>query len=575
MLLASSLLAGLGACGFGIEQASEPPSGWKQLNDVLNPSHPLRLSFALRQPAIHQLESKIASSKSHLSRAEVRALRAPDRQDVNDVLTWLHKSGIIDAESRDGWIHVQTTVGKAEPLLDMKLHRYTFEDELPVLRTRKYAVPDALSEAIKFVHPIANFMTPKHEVMQSNLRAESVVVRAQAPPCTSLTTPDCIRTNYNITYVPAANSTIRFGVAGFLEENANYMDAHQFLQNFAPSVASAGYNFTTELVNKGQNSQDLAKSGREAALDIQYAMALGFPSKIIYYATGGRGDKMDESGKPAVGDARDNEPYMELLQYLLNKQDGELPQVLSISYADDELSVPKLYAERVCEMFGLLTSRGTSVLVGSGDGGARGTSSSNCRTNDGTNREVTMATFPGTCPWVTAVGAVTNSAEPPSGAVFSTGGFSQFFPQPEWQKAAVDGYVKALEGHLEPYYNSSMRAIPDISAVGTQFLTTLASSPSIVHGTSASTPVVAALIVLVNDARVRQGKKVLGWLNKHLYSTAVRSVLQDITNGTSVSCVFEGGKTPGGWPAKQGWDAITGLGVPKEFDRFMQALLEV
>ena len=45
-----------------------------------------------------------------------------------------------------------------------------------------------------------------------------------------------------------------------------------------------------------------------------------------------------------------NEPYFDLIDYLLNMNDIDLPSVLTTSYGDDEQSVPRVYAERVCRV---------------------------------------------------------------------------------------------------------------------------------------------------------------------------------------------------------------------------------
>jgi tripeptidyl-peptidase-1 len=187
-----------------------------------------------------------------------------------------------------------------------------------------------------------------------------------------------------------------------------------------------------------------------------------------------------------------------------------------------------------------------------------------------------MAVFPATCPWVTAVGGVTGQSNPPEGATFSGGGFSQYFPRESWQDGGVvDGYVQTLGDHLDGYYNARMRAVPDISAIATLFQTIIAQQSTMLDGTSASAPVLASMIALINEERVRAGKGVLGWLNERLYSREVQAVLQDVTGGVSKSCVFADGGEPGGWPAKKGWDAMTGLGVPADFVRFRDVLVKM
>ncbi|KAL7936480.1 DHS-like NAD/FAD-binding domain-containing protein [Trichoderma chlorosporum] len=570
-----SLLAGLGASRRNVEQVVSLPKGWTRFQDVVNPARQLRLSIALRQPNIDQLEAKMAESGSRLSVEEIQQLQAPDQKDVDAVLLWLSQNNLTGVVDND-FVHFTATVGQAEPLLGMKVSRFAFQDKKPVLRTTKYAVPDSVAGSISFIHPLANFMTGHRgpqAVVPPKPASKAAVSLDNTAYCSGAVTPSCLAQLYNITYKPVDNnSPVIFGVAGFLEENANLQDLQQFLNLSAPNAAKAGKSITVELVNGGVNSQDAAESGHEAALDVDYAVSVGFPANVTFYSTGGRGVKLDDNGQPISGEDDDNEPYLDFLQYLLAKPDHQVPHVLSLSYSDDELSVPRDYAKRVCSQLGLLTARGTSIIFSSGDGGARGGRDSSCLTHDGTKRPVTMATFPPTCPWVTSIGAVINTVEPPIGASFSTGGFSQYFARPHWQDDAVKSYVQSLNGHLDGLYNPSMRAIPDISAVGTSFQIIASGTPWFLQGTSASAPVFASMIALINDARMRAGKGPLGYLNEHLYSNKVKGVLQDITSGKSISCVFNDTDVPGGWPAAKGWDAITGLGVPKEFDKLMDAL---
>ena len=91
-------------------------------------------------------------------------------------------------------------------------------------------------------------------------------------------------------------------------------------------------------------------------------------------------------------------------------------------------------------------------------------------------------------------------------------------------------------------------------------------------GTSAAAPTVAGIVGLLNDARLRAGKPVLGFLNPLLYSKGYKA-LNDITGGSSYGCtgidpqsdqavngslVIKGAH----WNATVGWDPVTGLGTP-------------
>lgn len=89
-------------------------------------------------------------------------------------------------------------------------------------------------------------------------------------------------------------------------------------------------------------------------------------------------------------------------------------------------------------------------------------------------------------------------------------------------------------------------------------------------GTSASTPVIAAMIALANDKRMRAGKPALGFLNPLLYSDELRHVFVDVTEGQSGSCIVNRTAEPG-WETAVGWDAATGLGT-LDFAKFVEAV---
>jgi tripeptidyl-peptidase-1 len=68
-----------------------------------------------------------------------------------------------------------------------------------------------------------------------------------------------------------------------------------------------------------------------------------------------------------AGSQGSNEPYLDFLTYMLKLPDAKLPQTLTTSYGEDEQSVPRAYAEKVCQMFGQLGARGVSVVFSSGE----------------------------------------------------------------------------------------------------------------------------------------------------------------------------------------------------------------
>ncbi len=173
--------------------------------------------------------------------------------------------------------------------------------------------------------------------------------------------------------------------------------------------------------------------------------------------------------------------------------------------------------------------------------------------------------FPGTCPYVTSVGAtqivpgasVTAPEEACETVIFSGGGFSNVFGLPAYQTTAVKSY---FANHPPPYgadrYNNTQqsRGLPDISANGANYIVAVDGKFSLVYGTSASSPTVGAIITLINEVRYNIGKGSVGFLNPTLYANP--GALNDITMGGNQGC-----GTPG-FQAVSGWDPVTGLGTP-------------
>ena len=151
----------------------------------------------------------------------------------------------------------------------------------------------------------------------------------------------------------------------------------------------------------------------------------------------------------------------------------------------------------------------------------------------------------------------------------SSGGFSNIYPVPDYQKSAIDNY---FANHNPPYpyyellggfnasaagngiYNRIGHGIPDVSANGMNIGVFNEGEFAQFAGTSASSPIFAAIVTRINDARLNMGKSTVGFINPVLY--AHPEVLNDITNGTNPGCGTDG------FSAVEGWDPVTGLGTP-------------
>jgi tripeptidyl-peptidase I len=74
-----------------------------------------------------------------------------------------------------------------------------------------------------------------------------------------------------------------------------------------------------------------------------------------------------------------------------------------------------------------------------------------------------------------------------------------------------------LTSYGNPFFNQSGRGYPDVSAVGLNILLYVGGQPNFVGGTSASAPIFASIINLINEKRLGAGKSTVGFINPALY----------------------------------------------------------
>ncbi|XP_062481239.1 tripeptidyl-peptidase 1 isoform X2 [Pezoporus occidentalis] len=295
------------------------------------------------------------------------------------------------------------------------------------------------------------------------------------------------------------------------------------------------------------------------------------PSSEIQHDEGRRRASAKQQPGLCPGRHESQEPFLAWLLLLSNM--SSLPWVHSVSYGDDEDSLSVAYMERINVEFMKAAARGLTILFASGDDGA------GCRRVRSGNHTF-RPSFPASSPYVTTVGGTTFknpflvTAEVTD--YISGGGFSNVFPMPQYQAAAVGQFLRSTP-KLPPssYYNSSGRAYPDLAALSDNYWVVTNRIPlPWVSGTSASTPVVGGMVALINDRRLQQGLAPLGFLNPALYQLREQGhedALYDVTQGCHVSCL-DGAVQGQGFCAGPGWDPVTGCGSPN-FPRLLRALL--
>jgi tripeptidyl-peptidase-1 len=252
-------------------------------------------------------------------------------------------------------------------------------------------------------------------------------------------------------------------------------------------------------------------------------------------------------------------------------------------------------------------ARGVTFVAAAGESGAH-------TSRDGDCSDVTAPVWPASSPWVLAVGAtqlhnITAEREPRSplcraaardglltgrcaksgservasaangSSITSGGGFSWLAQRPLWQDAAVSAYLSSGVP-LPPAasFNADGRAVPDVAALGDNYIAWTGGQPSLHDGSSIATAVWAGIIALANAARAQVGLPRLGLANPLLYQLAAAPgtarVFHDVTVGNN-AC----GRAPcaatctedKGFTAAPGWDPASGLGSPNVIE-FIKAV---
>lgn len=455
------------------EQIYSLPAGWRHVGCPPD-DNTLRLQVSLVQQNITLLRTlldQISDPDSpcygrYLDRDEVDRLFRPSDEAKREVHSWIRRAGIPrrDIQAVGHTINLSIRVNQANKLLNTTFLTYDNGHGQRV-RTMRYYIPDSLRRYIHLVSPTIYFGGPNldHTPPPSIDRRSTWAAKAHES-CQASWTPSCLKSIYNIgDYRADPRSGSRLAWSAFWNDSASYSDVKRYEGLYKlPSS-----NFTVELVNGAVDNQDPSKADSHYVdLDAFNIIALTDGQlPVTQYSVAGLAPYIPNADGPSPS-YNGNEPYLDLYQYMLTKTNAELPQIITNSYSEDEQVVPRRYAERVCNAVGMLGLRGITVIqtmAGAGPGTA-------CLSNDGKNESQFTPQFPGSCPYVTAVGEV-NQTNPLVAWNISSGGFSFYFDRPRYQDEAVSTYFdKHISpetlAYYRPFINPQGRASPDLSLQG-------------------------------------------------------------------------------------------------------------
>ena len=534
--------------------------GWNVLGRV-EPKKALQLTFAIKQRNTDKLEKLLHAVSDpdsqyygkHLTVQQISKLISPSKRSLFIIKKWLKKSGVENCQETQNkdFLVCDMTRDTAEKLLPGSIFYYFKHEKYSkkVIRSlSRYYVPDYVSKYLDFVgglhrFPAVNWIKRKSSednTSKFKISLEKVTKEkgTQNPEVHIGVYPTVLRERYNISSTVGNHPNNSQVVAQFLEQFYNAGDLKEFMRMFG-----SGFVHQSEIAKVV--GPDSGRSGIEASLDTQYIMSTGANISTWFWSTAGRHETQ--------------EPFLEWMVAVGNM--SEVPYVHSVSYGDVESSLSVTYMKRINVEFMKAGVRGLTILFASGDDGAA------CK------NDKFSPNFPVSSPYVTAVGGTalnnpfTISGE--YGYEISGGGFSNVFMQPSYQTEKVAFYLTKMENlPAQKYFNKAGRAYPDISALSNHFwiVNNLIPIPG-VAGTSASTPTVAGIISLINDARLTKKMPVMGFLNPFLYKNS--GTMYDVTSGCNEGCLAH----DKGFCAFKQWDPVTGNGTPN-FPAMLQAALK-
>lgn len=286
----------------------------------------------------------------------------------------------------------------------------------------------------------------------------------------------------------------------------------------SPSVTSVS-------VDGGKNTPTGSLNGAdgEVALDIEVAGAIAPKARIVVYFTPNTDRGFLDAVTQAVHDTTN------------------APSVISISWGSAESQWTAQAIQAMSQAFKDAAALGVTVCCAAGDSGS----------SDGMTDNLAHTDFPASSPYALGCGGTRLDAS--NGAIADEivwnessggatgGGISDVFDLPSYQTGA------GVPPSVNPGHRVG-RGVPDVSGDAdpqTGYRVRGDGQDAVFGGTSAVAPLWAGLIAILNQ---RLGRPV-GFLHSVLYANP--KAFRDITQGNN-----------GGYTARAGWDACTGLGSP-------------
>ncbi len=549
------------------------------LMQATDPNQQMNLSIGLQlrnSPDLDSLLSAIYDPQSpqyhqYLTPDQFNQLFAPTADQVQQVVSFLQSQGltITNVAPNNLLIDATGSVAQVQQAFNIQIDNYQVGNHVFFANTTPPSVPSSISELITSIGGLDNSVQyqplyqrfasqpgdrkDRHYISKSTLTSNrnvgaTLAVARQAPLATpSGFGPKDLSRAYNATPLQSAGILGDHQTVALFElDGYQSSDVAQYFQNYGLTTP----NITNVMVDSFNGTP--GQGAIEVELDIEVVGALAPHANQIVYEGPNTTQGLNDTYNKIV---HDNKAH-----------------IVSISWGLCESSTGTAELHTLDNIFKQGASQGIAFFAASGDSGAYDCGDTNLAVDSpaddpyvtgvgGTNLQLNAGAYNSESVWSNA----SETQRGPKGAG-AGGGISNTFTRPSWQTGSGVISGNSSGAPCKAPSGQYCREVPDISAdadpsTGYAMYCTVtnAGCPSTgwisVGGTSASAPLWAGSMALINQYLQSQGKSVIGNANPALYglfnAQQQSPAFHDVSSGNNLY-----------YAATNGYDMGSGIGTP-------------
>jgi len=498
--------------------------------------------FSLEVPdaAREEIERRVEKGEV-IPPAELNKLYATDQGAQKSLVSWLKGQGFdVTQVTPDGTsVYASASIEQIEKSLAVTMARVTKDGITYTAAADAPSLPADVGQnvhAIIGLQPFRQMHKHSRKYLAPSAHKPALVsalggdvdndpLAGDAQPAPNLNTPP-----YKVADILRAYNAENLGVTGKGQTIAILIDTFPKDDDLKAFWTRNGLATTHTVEKINVSGKTLPPPEGEETLDAAWASGIAPGATIRIYATGSLAFvDLDLALDRIIAD--------------LPTQPGMRQLSISLGLGETFMGGPQGEVATQHQKFLRLAAAGVNVFVSSGDAGSNpddtGHGSNGPLQAEYESSDSAVIGVGGTTLKMTASGTVTEKGWSGSG-----GGTSIFFKRPTWQKGITVNAANSADRRLVP--DVSLAADPNTGA-----LLVFQGQAIQIGGTSWSAPVWAGFCALLNEARAKAGQPSLGFLNPLIYPLKGKASFRDINSGSN-----------GAFSATNGYDLVTGLGVP-------------